>query len=124
MIPRSVALAAALWGLLACAQAHAIVSERHLRGVSALECDLEAGADAPAVAFRLLVDIRQRLLQLADQAERFPYEEASESSLRFPLAFGDGARMACELELPAGALSCAAAEEAERPRLGLCFPVQ
>ncbi len=32
--------------------------------------------------------------------------------------------MACELELPAGALSCAAAGEAERSRLGLCFPVQ
>jgi hypothetical protein len=121
---RRVAAMAGLAALLVGAQADAIVSERHLKGVSALACDLEAGGDASAVAFRLLVDTRQRLLQLDGQAERFPYEEASESSLRFPLAFGHGRRLACELELPAGALGCAAAGESQRPRLGLCFPEQ
>jgi hypothetical protein len=32
--------------------AGAIVSERHLHGINALECDLAPGANAPVVAFR------------------------------------------------------------------------
>ena len=111
------ALAAALPAL-------AIVSERHLKGVKALECDLEAGSVAPAMAFRLIVDAKQRTLQLAG-GERFPYEEASDSRLRFRLVLAHGAPLGCELELPAGALTCVPeAGSSARARLGLCMPAQ
>jgi len=100
----------------------AIVSERHLRGVNALACDLEAGAQAPATAFQLLVDVRHHTLQLTGGA-RFPYEEASDSSLRFTVALADGAPLSCELELPAGALSCVpVGDHQAAARLGLCLP--
>jgi hypothetical protein len=102
--------------------AEAIVSDRHLRGVGALECDLEAGADAPAIGFRLLVYARERMLQLVGTPDRFGYQEVSESALRFPLVLAHGAPLACELELPAGALACVAAGAAGPPRLGLCLP--
>lgn len=104
----------------ACAPALAIVSDRHLRGVGALECDLESGPNAPAIAFRLLVHAKDRMLQLAGGAERFGYEELSDSALRFPLLLGHGVPLTCDLELPAGALACAAA--GGTPRLGLCLP--
>ena len=115
------ALALVVLALLA-SSAHAIVSDRHLRGVNALECDLEAGNGGTAIAFKLLVRAKERRLQLAGTNQPFPYEEISESSLRFPLALAHGPALSCDLELPAGALACRnpSAPEAQ-PRLGLCL---
>jgi len=104
------------------ASAHAIVSDRHLRGVNALECDLEAGETAPAMAFKLLVRAKERRLQLAGTDRPFAYEEISESALRFPLALAHGPALSCDLELPAGALACRnPSAPASQPRLGLCL---
>jgi hypothetical protein len=101
--------------------AAAIVSDRHLRGMNALECDLESGANAAAFAFRLLVHAKDRMLQLAGAPERFGYQEVSDSTLRFRLALAHGAPLDCDLELPAGALACVPAA-GTAPRLGLCLP--
>jgi hypothetical protein len=108
-------------GGLAAPPAAAIVSDRHLRGVNALQCDLEPGANAPAFAFRLLVHAKDRMLQLAGAPERFGYQEVSDSTLRFRLALAHGVPLDCDLELPAGALACTAAAT-PTPRLGLCLP--
>lgn len=108
--------------VLAPHSAYAIVSERHLKGVSALQCDLEIGRDQPSVVFTLLVDAKEKRLRLADGGQRFPYEELSESALRFPLTLAAQSPMTCILEMPAGALSCANSQQAGNPRLGLCFP--
>jgi hypothetical protein len=120
---RTVAFAAVAAALVLCLPAaQAIVSERHLRGVNALDCDLEAGSDAPAMTFKLLVRAKERRLQLSGTDQPFGYEEVGESMLRFPLALAHGPALSCDLELPAGALACRdAADAANRPRLGLCL---
>ena len=120
---RHAAALLAVAGFVAAVPAGAIVSERHLRGVNALACDLESGANAPAVAFRLVVHAKERMLQLSGAAERFAYEEVSDSILRFRLTLAHGAPLDCDLELPAGALACAA-QGAAAPRLGLCLAAQ
>lgn len=102
--------------------AYAIVSERHLKGVSALQCDLEIDKDQPSVAFTLLVDVKERRLRLADTSQVFPYKDASETTMRFDLPLPSYEAMACELEMPAGALTCANPKTPSKPRLGLCFP--
>jgi len=117
----AVVFAAAM--MLCASGAHAIVSERHLRGVNALDCDLEAGTNAPAMTFKLLVRAKERRLELSGTDQPFGYEEIGESTLRFPLALAHGPALSCDLELPAGALAChEAADAAARPRLGLCLP--
>jgi len=103
--------------------AQAIVSERHLRGIEALDCDLEAGPNSPAVTFTLRVLAKERRLQLSGGKQPFGYEEVGESMLRFPLALAHGPAQSCELELPAGALACRNPSVPDaRPRLGLCLP--
>lgn len=102
--------------------AYAIVSERHLKGVSALQCDLEIDKDQPSVAFTLLVDAKERRLRLAESSQDFPYKDASETTMRFDLALPSYGTMACDLEMPAGALTCANPKKPSQPRLGLCFP--
>ncbi len=107
---------------MAAVPAWSIVSERHLRGISALDCDLEGGAGDTARTFRLLVHAREHQLQLDGASDRFPYEEASDSSLRFRLPLSGQSALDCELELPAGALACAEPNvSASRQRLGLCL---
>ena len=107
---------------VAAVPAWSIVSERHLRGISALDCDLEGGTGDPARTFRLLVHAREHQLQLDGAADRFPYEEASDSSLRFRLPLNGQSALECELELPAGALACADPKlDARKQRLGLCL---
>lgn len=101
---------------------YAIVSERHLKGVSALQCDLEIEKDQPSVAFTLLVNVKERRLRLADTSQVFPYKDASETTMRFELALPSRDPMACDLEMPAGALSCVDPKNPAQPRLGLCFP--
>lgn len=102
--------------------AYAIVSERHLKGVSALQCDLEIDKDQPSVAFTLLVDVKERRLRLADTSQVFPYKDASETTMRFDLVLPSSAPMRCDLEMPAGALTCTNASNPAQPRLGLCLP--
>lgn len=101
---------------------YAIVSERHLRGVSALQCDLEIDKDQPSVAFTLLVDAKERRLRLADTSQVFPYKDASETTMHFDLALPSREPMICDLEMPAGALTCTNPKTPAQPRLGLCFP--
>jgi hypothetical protein len=119
---RRTALIVWLAGALAGAGgAGAIVSERHLRGVKALACELEAAGDGAApVRFRLAVNGKERTLRLESDGAPFRYQEVSDSTLRFPLSLPAANELTCELELPAGALSCAAG--AATPRLGLCLP--
>jgi hypothetical protein len=121
---RRAALIAWLAGAMAGAgDAGAIVSERHLRGVKALACELEAasGSAAPAT-FRLAVNSKERTLRLESGGQPFPYQEISDTALRFSLSLAAGSALTCELELPAGALSCAASASPASPRLGLCLP--
>jgi hypothetical protein len=117
-------LALVLLAGLAAQDAGAIVSDRHLKGVKAMACDLESGSNAPAVAFTLNVFVKEHMLELVGGGERFAYQETSDSTLRFRLAFAHGAPLDCDLELPAGALACTPAGGARRPRLGLCLPSQ
>lgn len=120
-------LVAGMLAGIACATAlpaGAIVSERHLRGVHAMACDLEAGGGSPGMTFNLKVFAKERMLQLAGTEYRFGYEEISDSALRFRLALGHGPALDCDLELPAGALACAAPGDAGGFRLGLCLPSQ
>jgi hypothetical protein len=101
----------------------AIVSERHLRGVKALLCELEAASGGAAPArFRLAVNSKERTLRLESGGAPFPYEEISDTALRFALSLPAASELTCELELPAGALSCASAVSSASPRLGLCLP--
>lgn len=121
---RRAAFIAWLAGAIAGAgEAGAIVSERHLRGVQALACELEASSNGAAAAhFRLAVNSKDRTLRLESGGTPFRYEEISDTALRFPLSLPSASGLTCDLELPAGALSCA--EGAASPRLGLCLPAQ
>jgi hypothetical protein len=118
---RSVTALAVLAGVAA-QDVAAIVSDRHLKGVRAMACDLESASNAPAVTFTLNVFAKEHMLQLVGVGERFAYQETSDSTLRFRLAFAHGAPLDCDLELPAGALACTPDGGARRPRLGLCLP--
>lgn len=98
--------------------AHAIVSDRHLQGVSALECDLESSPSE----FRLLVNAKKHTLQLEEQAEEISYEEVSDSTLRFRLQLPDSPGRTCEIQFPAGALVCTGGDG--KTDFGFCLPIQ
>ena len=104
--------------LLAGPYAHSVVSDRHLQGVRALECDLES---SPA-EFKLLVNIKEHTLQLEEQVEKIPYQEISDSKLRFRLQQPGAPVLTCELELPAGSLVCTRPDGS--PEVGFCLTVQ
>ena len=97
--------------------AHAIVSDRHLQGVSALECELES---SPSI-FTLLVDARKNTLQLENKTEKIAYEEVSEHVMRFPLALPATPVQVCEIEFPAGSLVCT--REGGEADLGFCLSI-
>lgn len=82
--------------------ADAIVSDRHLKGVRALDCDLEFVASE----FRLWVSTGDRTLRLDDDPRKIPYQDVSDTGLRFRFAPAGAPELACNLELPAGALTC------------------
>ncbi|NIO39750.1 MAG: hypothetical protein GTO41_05865 [Burkholderiales bacterium] len=82
--------------------AYAIVSDRHLQGVRALECDLESAQSE----FRLLVNVSKRSLRLEDEPSEIAYEEVSDHTMRFPLTLPQAAKRTCDLQFPAGALVC------------------
>ncbi len=102
--------------------AHAVVSERHLQGVKSLTCELEISE----TKFTLTVSTRNRTLTLADAGTRIPYADVSENVLRFALRLpGESAALECDLELPAGSLSCAppgaAVDSRDGRVLGYCI---
>lgn len=107
-----------LGALLFVAPAQAIVSDRHLQGVSALECDLESSQSE----FRMLVNARKHTLQLENDAHQITYEEVSEDIMRFPLALPKAPMRICELQFPAGALVCTRDDGQED--LGFCLTIQ
>jgi hypothetical protein len=107
-------LVAATFGI-ACA--HAIVSDRHLQGVSALECDLESSPSG----FRLLVNTRKHTLQLEQQVETISYEEISDTTLRFQLVLPESSGRSCEIQFPAGSLVCERNDG--KTEFGFCLPV-
>lgn len=109
------ALAFALMTMFAAADA--IVSDRHLKGVSALDCDLES---APS-EFRLWVSTRDRTLRLDDDPRKIPYRDVSDTVLRFRFAPPGAPELACDLELPAGALTCV--DPAGVAAIGFCVVV-
>jgi hypothetical protein len=100
-----VAGAAQAWG----------VSGRHLQGPAVLDCDLES-APQP---FLLELNPQERTLRVEDSLERIPYEEVSETALRFRFAPPGGPELGCTLELPAGALTCT--DEAGAAQVGFCL---
>ena len=119
-IPRFVARVGSISlfaGMLGVAPVHAIVSDRHLQGVSALECDLESSQSE----FRMRVNAKKHTLQLENEAQKITYEEVSEDTMRFPLALPEAPVRICELQFPAGALVCTSDDgEAD---LGFCLTV-
>jgi hypothetical protein len=121
---RAGAFAWLVGAVAAAGDAGAIVSEQHLRGVQALACELEAvsGGAGVAARFRLAVNSKERTLRLESGGTPFRYEEISDTALRFPLSLPAARELTCELELPAGALSCTADADPRSPRLGLCLP--
>ena len=103
--------------MLFVAPAQAIVSDRHLQGVSALECDLESSQSE----FRMLVNARKHTLQLENDVHLITYEEVSEDIMRFPLALPKAPMRICELQFPAGALVCTSDDG--REDLGFCLAI-
>lgn len=97
--------------------AHAIVSDRHLQGVRALECALES---SPA-EFRLLVNTKKHTLQLENETKKIAYEEVSETTMRFRLVLPEAPARICEIEFPAGSLVCT--RDGGESDLGFCLPV-
>ncbi|MGH8629646.1 MAG: hypothetical protein ACREU7_02625, partial [Burkholderiales bacterium] len=82
----------------------AVVSERHLQGVTSLTCELEISE----AEFTLTVNTRDRTLTLAGDGTKLPYTDVSENVLRFSLKPpGKSSALECDLELPAGSLNCA-----------------
>ncbi len=104
--------------LLAGTGAHSIVSDRHLQGVSALECELESSPSE----FRLLVNVKDRTLQLEKTAKKISYQDLSESKLGFRLLLPGAPARSCELELPAGSLVCTLPDG--NLAFGYCLTVQ
>ena len=104
-------------GMLGVAPVHAIVSDRHLQGVSALECDLESSQSE----FRLQVNAKKHTLQLENETQNITYEEVSEDTMRFPLALPEAPFRICELQFPAGALVCTS--EDGQADLGFCLTI-
>jgi len=101
--------------------AFAVVSERHLQGVTSLTCELEISESE----FTLSVSTRDRTLTLAGAGTKIPYADVSENVLRFSLKLpGKSSMLECELELPAGSLTCAppgtAADAREGRVVGFC----
>ena len=107
----------ALAGTLGVATVYAIVSDRHLQGVSALECDLESYQSE----FRMLVNAKKHTLQLENDTQKITYEEVSEDTMRFALKLPEAPLRICELQFPAGALVCTS--EDGRADLGFCLTV-
>jgi hypothetical protein len=91
------------------------VSGRHLQGAAALDCDLEA---APR-EFRLEINGQARSLNVEGSTVPIPYEEVSETALRFRFAPPGGPELGCTLELPAGALTCI--DKAGVAQVGFCL---
>lgn len=92
----------AVAALVTAGPALAVVSERHLQGVTALTCELETSE----TEFTLSVSTRDRTLTLA--GTKIPYTDVSENVLRFALKLtGKSPALECDLELPAGSLNCA-----------------
>ncbi len=111
----SLSFAAALFGINC---AHAIVSDRHLQGVRAIECELESSRSE----FRMLVNAKKHTLQLEDDPDKIAYEEVSEDTLRFVLTLPEAPQRICELQFPAGALVCTS--NVGKADLGFCLTVQ
>ena len=103
--------------MLGIAPVQAIVSDRHLQGVSALECDLESSQSE----FRMLVNAKKHTLQLENGAQKITYEEISEDTMRFPLALPQAPVRICELQFPAGALICTTDDG--QADLGFCLTI-
>ena len=103
--------------MLASTCVYGIVSDRHLQGVRALECDLESSP----TEFTLLVNARKHTLQLEKAFENIVYEEVSENMLRFQLTLPEAPMRTCELEFPAGALVCT--DNSGDADLGFCLTV-
>ena len=104
-------------GMLGVAPVHAIVSDRHLQGVSALECDLESSQSE----FRMRVNAKKHTLQLENDTHKITYEEVSEDTMRFPLALPKAPVRICELQFPAGALVCTSDDG--QADLGFCLTI-
>ncbi|UCH49354.1 MAG: hypothetical protein JSU95_06120 [Betaproteobacteria bacterium] len=100
--------------MLGVAPVQAIVSDRHLQGVSALECDLESSQSE----FRMLVNAKKHTLQLENDTQKITYEEISEDTMRFRLALPQAPVRICELQFPAGALVCTS--DGGNADLGFC----
>ena len=103
--------------MLGAAPVQAIVSDRHLQGVSALECDLESSQSE----FRMLVNAKKHTLQLENAAHKITYEEVSADTMRFSLALPDAPVRICELQFPAGALVCT--RDDGQADLGFCLTI-
>ena len=102
---------------LCVASVHAIVSDRHLQGVSAIECDLESSQSE----FRLLVNAKKHTLQLENDTQKITYEEVSEDTMRFALKLPEAPERICELQFPAGALVCTSNDG--QSDLGFCLTI-
>ena len=103
----------------------AVVSERHLQGVTSLTCELETRE----TAFTLTVSTKDRTLALAGAGTKIPYADVSENVLRFSLRLpGQSSALECDLELPAGSLSCAPpgtpSGSNEGRVIGFCVPTR
>ena len=119
-IPRFVARVCSISlfaGMLGVAPVQAIVSDRHLQGVSALECDLESSQSE----FRMRVNAKKHTLQLENDTHKITYEEVSEDTMRFPLALPEAPVRICELQFPAGALVCTSDDG--QADLGFCLTI-
>ncbi len=101
--------------MLGAASVHAIVSDRHLQGVSALECDLESSQ----AEFRMLVNAKKHTLQLENTTQTITYQEISEDTMRFALVLPEAPMRICELQFPAGALVCTSDDG--QADLGFCL---
>lgn len=99
------------------AGAGAIVSDRHLKGVRALDCELELVASE----FRLWVSTGDRTLRLDEDPRKIPYQDVSETVLRFRFVPEGAPELNCDLELPAGALTCV--DPAGAAGIGFCVVV-
>lgn len=78
------------------------VSGSELKDVVGLDCDLESAPQE----FRLQLNRHEHTLQLQGETRTIPFKEVSDGLLRFRFAPPGGPELSCDLEMPAGALSC------------------